>query len=84
MKKIVAAVFNDPLAPIEATWRFPVAQAEEFDHRGNAAHIVVQRDQMVGRDVVILKNVYWLSFRKRLGPHTPGKYSQKCLLFVII
>jgi hypothetical protein len=25
----------DPLVPLEATWRFPVAQAEEFDHLRN-------------------------------------------------
>jgi hypothetical protein len=38
----LADVVNDPMAPLEATWRFPVAQAEEFDHRGNPAHIVVE------------------------------------------
>lgn len=73
----LADVVNDPMAPLEATWRFPVAQAEEFDHRGNPAHIVVERDPMLGRDIVNLKNVYWLSFRKRFGPHTPGEKNIK-------
>lgn len=70
----MSAVSPDPMVPMEATWRFPVADAEEFDHRDNPAHIVVKRDPQLGRDVVELINVYWLNFRKKLGTHGPGSY----------
>ena len=69
-----SVVTPDPVAPLEATWRFSVADSEEFDHLGNPDHVIISRDPQLGSNVVELKNVCWLNFRKKLGVHVAGTY----------
>ena len=57
---------------LEATWRFQVSSAEEFDHLRNPRHFNVRFEPSFQREIVELKSVCWLKFTKKLGRHRPG------------
>ena len=64
------------------SWSFLVSESEDFFHKENPDHILKERDESLGRDIIILKGVCWLCFRKRLGLHSPGRYRVRLRLYV--
>lgn len=63
-------------------WSYLVSEAEEFAHKENPDYILKERDESLGRDIIILKGLWWLGFKKRLGLHSPGRYRARIRLYV--
>jgi len=64
------------------SWSFQVSEAEFFHHSENPLYFQKERLKSRGRNIVILKEVCWLWFRKRLGLHCPGRYRVRLRLYV--
>ena len=54
--------------------RYSITEAEEFPHYGNPSYIRRQPYPLLGRDIVRLKTVCWLYFKKNLPQVPAGKY----------